>query len=229
MLIKGLEKQTVLDYPEKLACIIFVFGCNFRCSYCHNPELVEDDGRPAIAENVILDFLKERRDFLDGVVITGGEPTLNKELPTFIKKIKDLGYSVKLDTNGSNPEMLKELIDKKLVDYIAMDIKAPIDYYESVTKVQFDMKKIKQSVDIIRKFGNYEFRTTIVPGLFSEEHARSIGEWLKGSKRMFLQQFKGIKTLDNSFVGKKPFSKEEMKGFCKIMEPYFEKCELRGV
>ncbi len=229
MIIKGLQKQTVIDYPGKIACTIFAFGCNFRCSYCHNPELIVDDGRPEIEKEEILEFLKNRKDFLDGVCITGGEPTLNKDLPEFISKIKKLGFFVKLDTNGSNPEMLKELIERKLVDYIAMDIKAPLEFYENVANVKVNKENIQKSIDLIKKMEEYEFRITVVPRLFDEEHAKLIGEWLKGSKRLFIQQFRGIKTLDENLIGKKSFSKEELTKFYNILKPYFETCEIRGI
>ncbi|MFH1473764.1 MAG: anaerobic ribonucleoside-triphosphate reductase activating protein [Candidatus Aenigmatarchaeota archaeon] len=229
MIIKGLQKQTLLDYPDRLACTIFTFGCNFRCGFCHNPELVVEDRREAIKEDYILDFLKERKEFLDAVCITGGEPTLNKDLPTFIRKIKELGFFVKLDTNGSNPEMLKELIEVGLLDYIAMDIKAPLEKYDITTNVEVKKEDIEKSVNIIKKFPNYEFRTTVVPGLFNESDAKSIGEWLNGSKRFYIQQFRGIKTLDKNYTGKKSFSKEELEKFCNIMKPFFEKCEIRGI
>ena len=229
MKIKGLQKQTVLDYPGKLACTIFTFGCNFKCGFCHNPELVVDDGRPEIKQEEILEFLKNRKGFLDGVCITGGEPTLNNDLPDFISKIKEMNFLVKLDTNGTNPKMLEELINKKLVDYIAMDIKAPLEFYDKITNVKVNKDDIQKSVDLIRKTKNYEFRTTVVPSLFNEEYARSIGEWLNGSKKFYIQQFRGIKTLDKSFVGKKPFSKEETIKFCGILKPYFETCEIRGI
>ena len=229
MIIKGLEKQTVLDYPDKLACTIFTFGCNFRCGFCHNPELVVDDGRTEIKQEEILKFLNERKDFLDGVCITGGEPTMNKDLLEFISKIKEMGFAVKLDTNGSNPEMLRELIDKKLVDYIAMDIKAPLEKYAAVANSKVNADDIQKSVDLIRNFPDYEFRITVVPGLFDEEDAKKIGEWLKGSKNFYIQQFRGIKTLDKSFVGKEPFSKLELGVLCNVMKPFFERCELRGV
>jgi pyruvate formate lyase activating enzyme len=229
MIIKGLQKQTVLDYPGKLACTIFTFGCNFRCGYCHNPELIADDGRPKISQEEILQFLDERKGFLDGVCITGGEPTLNSDLPEFIGKIKEMGFLVKLDTNGSNPKMLKELLDRNLVDYIAMDIKAPLDSYEHVTNVKVNVKDIEESACLVRSLPNYEFRTTAVPGLFNEEHAKKIGEWLDGSKGFFLQNFRGIKTLDSVFLEKKPFSKEELEKFCSILKPHFDRCEIRGI
>jgi pyruvate formate lyase activating enzyme len=229
MIISGLEKQTVLDYPGKLACTVFIFGCNFRCGFCHNPELVVDDGRPEIKQDVILDFLRERRRFLDGVCITGGEPTINIDLPDFISKIKSMGFAVKLDTNGSNPDMLKRLIDNNLIDYIAMDIKAPLDSYDKVTNIETNKDKIQKSIDIIKNFPEHEFRTTVVPGLFDERDAMFIGEWLKGSKRFYIQQFRGIKTLNKDFLEKKPFSKEELERFRDTMKPFFEKCEIRGI
>ena len=229
MKIKGLQKQTILDFPGKLACTIFTFGCNFRCGFCHNPELFIDDGRSEIGEGEILEFLKNRKDFLDGVCITGGEPTLNKELPEFISKIKELGFLVKLDTNGTNPTMLKELIDKKLVDYVAMDIKAPLEFYEKITNVKVNKEDIQKSIDLIRKLKDYEFRITVVPGLFNEEYAKMIGVWLRDSKRFYIQQFRSIKTLDKGFIGKKSFSKEELTKFRDILKPYFEVCGIRGI
>jgi pyruvate formate lyase activating enzyme len=229
MIIKGLEKQTVLDYPGKLACTIFTFGCNFRCGFCHNPELIIDDGRPEIKQEEVLDFLDKRKGFLDGVCITGGEPTLNKDLPEFISKIKSIGFSVKLDTNGTNPDMLEDLIKKGLVDYIAMDIKAPLESYDKTANVKVNKEDIQRSVELIRNFPNHEFRITVVPGLFDKEDARSIGEWLNDSGRFYIQQFRGIKTLDKKFVNKEPFSKEELEKFCNIMKPFFEKCEIRGL
>jgi len=229
MIIKGLQKLTVIDYPDKLACTIFTFGCNFHCSYCHNPELVINNGRPEIKEDVTLNFLRDRKGFLDAVCITGGEPTINKDLPVFISKIKEMGFLVKLDTNGTNPEMLKSLIEKKLVDYIAMDIKAPLELYENITNVKVNKNDIQKSIDLIKKIKNYEFRITVVPDLFNEKHAKLIGEWLKGSKKFYIQQFRGIKTLDKNFVNKKPFSEEELIKFCNILKPYFETCKIRGI
>ena len=227
MIIKGLEKTTLIDYPEKVACTIFVFGCNLRCSYCHNPELIVEDGTPEIDQEKILQFLEERKGFLDGVVVSGGEPTISKELPEFFEKIKRLGLSTKLDTNGTNPEMVEQLIKDKLVDYIAMDIKAPIERYEEVVGAVVDQEKIKKSVEIIRKSGiDYEFRMTVPPKTFDEKDFVSIGEWLKGSKKFYLQQFKGIKTLDKRLIGK-TVSGEEVEKFCSILKPFFDKCEIR--
>ena len=162
MKIGGLIKFTLIDFPGRPAAVIFTQGCNFRCRYCHNPELVYPHlfTDPAPTEE-IMSFLQRRQGSLDGVVISGGEPTLHDDLPAFIAQIKELGYAVKLDTNGTRPEMLQELIDKKLVDYIAMDLKAPLDKYVLITGIETNPEIILKSMDIIRQSGlEYEFRTT---------------------------------------------------------------------
>jgi len=229
MIIKGVQKLTLIDYPGKIACTLFTFGCNFRCPYCHNPELVVENNTPSIPEEQIMSFLERRKDFLEGICITGGEPTLYSDLPEFIKKIKMFGFSVKLDTNGTNPEMVKELINKKLVDYIAMDIKAPLEKYDNVVRVKADKKKIKESVEIIKSFPEHEFRTTIIPELLSRDDMIAIAKWLKGAKRFFIQQFRPSKTLDKSFLAKQPYSKEELEKIRESIKPYFEVCEIRNV
>jgi len=229
MIFKGVQKLTLIDYPGKIACTLFTFGCNFRCPYCHNPELVVENNTPSIPEEQIMSFLEKRKNFLEGVCITGGEPTLYSDLPEFIKKVKRLGFSVKLDTNGTNPEMVKELINKKLVDYIAMDIKAPLEKYDDVVKVKADKKKIKESVEIIKSFPEHEFRTTIIPELLSRDDMIAIAKWLKGAKRFFIQQFRPSKTLDKSFLAKQPYSKEELEKIRESIKPYFEVCEIRNV
>jgi pyruvate formate lyase activating enzyme len=230
MLIKGLQKLTLLDYPGKVAMTIFLFGCNFRCPYCHNPELVlsrEEEKTHTYKESEILEFLHERKNFLEGVCITGGEPTLSPELPEFIRKIKDMSYKVKLDTNGTNPNMLKELISQGLVDYIAMDIKAPLIRYSEVVNAKIDRNKIKESIDIIKKFPNHEFRTTVVPGLITKQDIVKIAEMLKGSKAFYLQQFRPENCLDKRYNRKKTYGKEELEEFKKEMKPYFKKVEIR--
>jgi pyruvate formate lyase activating enzyme len=228
MIIKGLQEFTLIDYPKKVACTIFTFGCNFRCKYCHNPELVFNNGTPEIPEEEILKFLDERKDFLDGICITGGEPTLHKDLPEFIFKIKKFGLLVKLDTNGTNPEMLKKLTKNKLVDYVAMDIKAPLEKYEKVVGVKVNKKKIQESVNVIRNSGlEYEFRSTILPALHSKEDLIKIGEWLKGSKKFCIQNFVPTKTLEEKFKKEKSFSSKELGEFVDILKPYFEKVEIR--
>lgn len=228
MIIKGLQETTLIDYPDKVACTIFTFGCNFHCGFCHNPELIVDDGRPKIKKGEIIKFLEERKKFLDAVCITGGEPTINTDLPDFISDIKSLGYLVKLDTNGSNPEMIAELIDKKLVDYIAMDIKGPIELYDEIVEVKVEKEKIKKSVEIIkRKMKNYEFRITLVPGLFEEEHVDMMGKWLGSVKLFYIQNFGNEKNLDKKFNSVRPFKKEELERFCELFKEYFENCNIR--
>jgi len=231
MQIKGLQKLTLIDYPDKVAATIFVSGCNFKCSYCHNPELVINSKEKKIREykeKEILEFLKERIGFLDGVCITGGEPTLNKDLPEFIKKIRKMKYNVKLDTNGTNPKMLKELYDKKLVDYIAMDIKAPLEKYKEITKSEVDINNIKKSIEIVKKFKNHEFRTTIIPNLLNKEDITKIAYLIKGANAFYLQQFKPLNCLDKNFDKKKPYPKEEIEKIRDSIKKLFDVCEIRN-
>ena len=229
MLLKGLEKLTLIDYPGNMACTVFVFGCNFRCGFCHNPELVIDDGREIIKQEDFFNFLKERKEFLEGVCITGGEPTLYDELPDFIRKIKEMGYLVKLDTNGTNPDMLEKLIKEKLIDYIAMDVKAPIEKYEKIANAEVDKKKIKKSVEIIKNSGlDYEFRTTATPDLIQDDFLK-IAEWLKGSKNYYIQQFRPIKTLDKAFEKREPIPDEKILEIFNKIKSFFNHCDVRGI
>lgn len=229
--IKGLQKTSLIDYEPYIASVIFLTGCNFRCPYCQNRDLVLDSPKlPIIPEEKILKFLKEKKEWLDGVCISGGEPTIQKDLPEFIEKIKKIGLKVKLDTNGSNPRMLKELVKKRLVDYIAMDIKAPIEKYSDVVKVKVDIDDIKKSIDIIKNSNvDYDFRITAVPTLTNNDDIKRIGEWLKNSKRFFIQQFRPKICLDKSFEKIKPYTKEELERLIKIAKPYFVFVGLSGV
>ncbi len=241
MIIGGLEKLTLLDYPDHLAAIIFTQGCNFRCHFCYNPLLVlplkggieknkEEKGfSPLSTENLFL-FLKQRFGRLEGVVITGGEPTLHPDLPAFIKKIKDIGYLVKLDTNGTNPKMVVELIKDKLIDYIAMDLKAPLEKYEATVSVKLDWDNIKKSVKIISESGlPYEFRTTVVPGLLVEADFHKMGEIIKGKAKWYLQNFKSDTDLvDEKYKKQVGFSASDMQRFAAIGRQYVKLCEVRG-
>ena len=218
----------MIDYPDKVACTIFTFGCNFRCGFCHNPELIIDDGRPEISKEKIIKFLQDRIGLLDAVCITGGEPTIYEDLTNFISEIKSIGFLVKLDTNGSKPKMIEELIDKKLVDYIAMDIKGPIELYDEIAGVKVERENIKKSVDIIKKkMKEYEFRITVVPGIFKEEHVNKIGKWLGPIKMFYIQNFGNEKNLDKKFNSVQPFKKEELERFCELFKRYFENCYIR--
>ena len=230
MKIGGLQKLTLIDYPGKIAATVFTIGCNFFCPFCHNPELVDPEKikkQPVIPENFFFDFLESRKGMLEGVCITGGEPALHQDLPEFIKKIKNFGFSVKLDTNGSNPEIIENLIREKLVDYLAMDIKGPLEKYQEITKREIDFGKIKKSVELIKNFPEYEFRTTVLPRFHKKEDIINIAEWLKGSKNYFLQQFRPGKTLDSSFEKEKAYSSEELAEICQLIQPYFDYCGVR--
>ena len=194
MNFSGLNKTTLLDYPGHLACLIFVSGCNFRCHYCHNSSLVLNESKNIYSEEYMLDFLEKRKNILEGVCISGGEPTLYNDLKDFISKIKEkTNLKVKLDTNGTNPTLLKTLIDKKLIDYVAMDIKSDIKNYNKVINVKnaLSLDKIKESVNILKENKiDYEFRTTIVKGLHDFDDFENIGKWLKGCSNYYLQNYK---------------------------------------
>ena len=229
MNIGGLQKFSMIDYPGKLTAIIFTLGCNFRCGYCHNPELVlPEKFNPSLDEKKILEFFKTRIGKLDAISITGGEPTLQADLPQFIKKIKDLGFLIKLDTNGTNPKMLKEIIDNKLVDYLAMDIKAPLKKYEEVIKMPVDLEDIKKSIKMIMDSGiEYEFRTTIVKSQLSVQDLLDIGKLIKGAQIYYLQKFVASKANDERFLKEKTYSDEEFEKIKKDILEYVQKCKVR--
>jgi len=241
MIIGGLEKLTLLDYPDHLAAIIFTQGCNFRCHFCYNPMLVlprkgEDEKNkkekglsPLSTEDLFL-FLKERFGRLDGVVITGGEPTLHADLPFFISKIKKIGYDIKLDTNGTNPSILTQLIKEKLIDYIAMDLKAPFEKYEKIIGTKVSCDNLQKSVKIIIESGlPHEFRTTVVPGLLYKSDFAKMGKIIRGADQWFLQKFKSDTNLINSeYINKKAYSDKEMKEFAEIGSKFVKLCKVRS-
>lgn len=191
MLIAGLNKTTLLDYPGRVAATIFTGGCNFRCPFCHNAGLVlTPSSAETFSEEDVFSFLRKRRNVLGGVCITGGEPTLQEDLPEFISQIRQLGYAVKLDTNGYRPEVLGKLIEDGLLDYVAMDIKNCEEKYELTAGVGIKLDPVKESVDILKNSGiDYEFRTTVVKEFHDREDICRIGEWIKGCRRYYLQQF----------------------------------------
>lgn len=226
--LAGLQKTTFIDYPEKIACIVFTQGCNFRCGYCHNPELFENK-EPVLSVPAFFEFLNKRKGKLDGVVITGGEPTLHgKDLIEFIKEVKSLGFLVKLDTNGTHPDVLQELLDENLLDYIAMDIKAPLAKYKTITQTDIDTKIIKKSIDMIMNSGvDYEFRTTIVKSQLSVEDLRQIGELIQGAKRYYMQKFLATKILDETLMSEESYTDEEFKNLRTILEEYVDFVDYR--
>ncbi|MDI6840492.1 MAG: anaerobic ribonucleoside-triphosphate reductase activating protein [bacterium] len=219
MKFKGLQKLSVIEYPGKLCAIVFTGGCNFRCHYCHNPELVVGyEKLPDIDEENIITFMQKRKRFLDGLCITGGEPTLHQELLQFIEKIKKLDFLVKLDTNGTNPELISHVIENRFVDYIAMDIKGTPERYKEIADVNIDISKIKASVQLIMHSNiDYEFRTTVFPEFFGKEDAKQIGEWVKGAKRYVLQQPRVVKMLNGTLKDAKLYSDLELSQFTQFL------------
>lgn len=230
MKIGGFQKFSLIDYPGKISAIVFTQGCNFRCPYCHNPELVNPKlFTDTLDEDLILSFLKKRVGKLDGVVITGGEPLLQHDLIEFIKKVKEMGYFVKLDTNGSYPEILRELLAKNLIDYIAMDIKAPLEKYHDVVRADVCTEKIMKSIRMILN-GNidYEFRTTVVKDLLTEDDLICIAKLIRGAKRYVLQKFVVSKILDKSFANNaKCFSENELNTIKEKVKKYVRECIIR--
>jgi len=227
MRLGGLQRTSLIDYPSKICAIVFTVGCNFRCPYCHNPELV-DETVEEISEEAFFTFLKSRIGLLDAVTITGGEPTMHDDLVDFISKIKELGFLVKLDSNGTNPVILKQLVEEKLVDYVAMDIKAPLEKYERTVARAVDVVKIKESIDfLLENKVDYEFRTTVVKTLLPPEDFPEIGKLISGAKNYYLQPFVASKLLNPSFRKKALYSNEEFQGFRSVMEQYVETCHIR--
>ena len=230
MIIGGLVKFSLNDYPSKTSAVVFTRGCNFRCLYCHNPELVlPEKYAPEIPLAEIYSFLEGRKGKLDAVCITGGEPTQHSDLPEMIKKIKDMGFLVKLDTNGSNPEMLEAIIKERNIDYIAMDIKAPLEDYKKVTGMLIDTEKIKKSVDLIINSGlSHEFRTTVAKSLTSFDDLRKIAESIKGADAYFLQKFVPTSKLnDPSLADEISYSEEELKTLASELTVFVKHCGVR--
>lgn len=208
-----MQRFSLIDYPGKICAIVFTQGCNFRCPYCHNPELVNpEEFSESIAHDEIFSFLKKRMGKIDAVSITGGEPMLQKDLVQFIRKVKNLGYLVKIDTNGSMPEVLSELIGQRLLDWIAMDVKAPLDKYKEITRTSVNTGSIEKSIHLIMNSGiDYEFRTTVVKSLLNEDDIEKIGTLIKGADRYVLQKFVPSKTLNPKFMDKETFAETEFK------------------
>ena len=230
MKICGFQKTTLLDFPGHVAATVFTGGCNFRCPFCHNAGLVLDpEEQPVLPEEEVLAHLRKRRGMLEGVCITGGEPTLQPDLAGFIGKLKELGYLVKLDTNGYRPRVLQELIEKKLVDYVAMDVKASVKNYPLACGCAgMDVSRIEESIAIL-KSGSvpYEFRTTVVDGIHTVEEFESIGRLLEGSSAYYLQGFEESENV--MCAGFRAFPAETMKEMAEIVGKYVDKVAIRGV
>lgn len=234
MLISGVQKFTMLDYPDRTAAIVFTPGCNMRCKFCHNKEFVLPQEIKKIAgsfvsESSILHFLDTRKGLLDGVVISGGEPTLQKDLRAFIEKVRAKGFLVKLDTNGHRPEVVKELLDAALLDYIAMDVKTlPQNYNDLVGAGDFE-KTIPESIEIIKKSGiAYEFRTTMIKEIHTPEIIEEMVGILAGSEKYYIQTFRPKNTLDPTFEKYHPFEPSEMKEICQKFAQVVDEVGIRG-
>lgn len=226
--IAGLQKLTLLDYPGKLACTVFLPGCNLRCPFCHNASLVLPGRQPTLmTQPQFLEFLEGRKGKLEGVCITGGEPTLHHDLPELLKAIRSLGFCVKLDTNGTRPEVLSDLLQQNLLDYVAMDIKnSPAKYTATCGNVDV-LGKVQQSVSMLEESGvEHEFRTTVLHPYHTRSDLAAIGQWLSGTKRYFIQQF--VDSGDLLGEGQ-PLTPEELQALLQAVQPYIPTAALRGV
>lgn len=227
MEISGFEKMTLTDYPGSVAAIVFTQGCNFKCPFCHNSDLIYFKNG-VIDENEVLDYLGKRKKMLDGVVITGGEPTMQKDLIGFLNKVRDLGLKVKLDTNGAKPEILQKIIDLNLVDYIAMDIKSSQNNYSEVSGVKVDINKIRESISIIKKSKlDFEFRTTVVKNYHNYESLLEICEYVGKDVKYYLQNFENSSRVLNSTL--ESFSKDELLKMCAKINGKFPNVKVRGI
>ena len=229
MKIHGLQKMTLLDYPGRVACTIFFGGCDMRCPFCHNAELLDGTAPPVMEEEELLLFLKKRQGLLDGVAITGGEPLLQPDIARFAEKVRALGYPIKPDTNGTHPDRLEELIRGGLVQYVAMDIKnSPERYAETAGVPGLDLAPVRESVSILLEGRtDYEFRTTTIAEFHDDESFEKIGPWIKGARRYFLQRFTDRDTVP--FGGLHAPTEEQMRWWADIVRPYVPNVELRGV
>ena len=229
MTIHGLQKMTLLDFPGRVACTVFLGGCDLRCPFCHNYELAENPGPAVMTEEAFFAFLEKRKGLLDGVAVTGGEPCLRGDLPDFLREIRTLGFAVKLDTNGTHPGMLSQILSLGLADYVAMDIKnSPAKYARTVGLSSVDLAKVKESARLLMDGGTaYEFRTTVVDELHEEADFEAMGQWLRGAEKYFLQAFADRDSVP--FAGLHAPKKERLEAYAKIMRKYVPDVQIRGV
>ena len=226
--IQGIQKMTLLDYPGKCACTVFLAGCNLRCPFCHNASLVLTRPEPVMTEEEFFAFLKKRKGLLDGVCVTGGEPTLRKDLPDLIRRIKELGYLVKLDTNGSNPEILGQLLKENLLDYVAMDIKNCPERYVQTCGGMDILPQVEECLAIMKESTvEYELRTTLCKPFHDSKALESIGRWLSGTKNYYLQNF--VDSGDLVGTGVSGFTKEEMEELRQAVLPHIPSTRIRGI
>ncbi|MBW2972091.1 anaerobic ribonucleoside-triphosphate reductase activating protein [Candidatus Woesearchaeota archaeon] len=234
MIIAGIERTSMVDWPGNICSTVFIAGCNFRCGFCHNPELVlpeEIEKIESMTETELLTLLVERKRLIDGVCITGGEPLMSPDIVKLLHRLKDKGFKIKLDTNGSVPTLLRKIIEERLVDYVAMDIKAPKSRYQEVTGTKINPELIEQSIKILKENTiDYEFRTTVVKGLLAKKDIESIGEWIKGAEAYYLQQFIGTeKTLSPEYHKRKAYTPDELHRMMDAVKNNFKKTGVRGI
>ena len=229
MKIHGLQKMTLLDFPGRVACTVFLGQCDFRCPFCHNFELVDGSAPALMEEDQLFDFLKKRQGLLDGVAVTGGEPCLHKDLPDLLEKIKGMGYAVKLDTNGNHPELLQRILDKKLADYVAVDIKnSPAKYAFTIGRPEFDLSRVLESVSMLMSGDtDYEFRTTVVREFHEDEDFEEIGKMIAGARRYFLQCFTDRESVPYGNLHAP--SPQDLERYASIVRAYVADTRLRGV
>ncbi|MBN2599141.1 MAG: anaerobic ribonucleoside-triphosphate reductase activating protein [Candidatus Thermoplasmatota archaeon] len=230
MKIGGFQKTSLLDYPDRISAIVWTSGCNFHCPFCYNRKLALGTAE-LFPQDEILSFLSKRKELLEGVVISGGEPLLQDDIADFIKRVKNLRLLVKVDTNGAFPEKLDELLEQQLIDYVAMDVKAPRKKYRELSGIDVDLSKIEASISLIQtKAPAYEFKTTFVPGLLAKEDIMEIAEWLKGADVYYLQQFKPMKPLVSAQLESTvPYRREYVYETLEAIRPFFKRCAVRGV
>ena len=232
MIFGAIRKFSTIDYPGKLACVLGTKGCNMHCHWCHNYDLVSFEFSPdcrIITEPEVMDMLKERQGFIEGVVVSGGEPTLQKDLPDFCQRVKSLGFAVKLDTNGTHPAMIEALIESHLIDYVAMDIKTDIQSYPAITKNEFRPEKIKQSIDLLLNGSlPYEFRTTCVKPYVDPTRIQRIGELIRGADHLFLQKFDHTHVSNHDYGNRNAgFDDAAMADLRRRVQPYVAECRIR--
>jgi pyruvate formate lyase activating enzyme len=224
----GYRACSLIDFPGKVSAVFFTQGCSFRCPFCHNPKLVLPHTSPLLSEEVLLDFLRTRQGKLDGVVVSGGEPTIHKELPPFIKKIKDLGFLVKLDTNASNPTMIEFLLHQNLIDYWAVDNKASFQNYPLITKSDINIEQIKTSFQLILQHAQqYEFRTTVLREFHPPAEIEIMAHEIAGAQKYILQQFRPDTTLDLDIKASLPYRDDEMEFLCSLAREHVQECFWR--
>jgi pyruvate formate lyase activating enzyme len=231
MRIAGFLKSSLLDWDGRVTAVIFLPGCNFRCPFCHNSELVLTPGdMPEVDQEAMMEYLEENSDFLDGVVITGGEPTIHSDLPDLISRLRSLGLMIKLDSNGTNPGMLEDLINAGMIDSVAMDVKGPLDQrYDDFSGVETPLDSIKRSISIIMESGiDYEFRTTVVPHMINEEELEAMAAFIGGARKYALQQFRPDNTLDERLSKIDPYPTERMRSMADLAKQYVQKVVIRG-